>query len=226
MRTAEELGRAFPGVPVLLSGGVSAGAEVPVVPDGPALVIATPGAEPQAPSGYAAAALLDGTVALDRPELAAAEEAARRWFGAAALVRAGAPVVLVAPADQRAVQALVRWDPFGFADAEFADRLAARLPPAAVVAELTGAAADLADLLARIELPPGADVLGPVPLEPDRSPGSPSTGVDPAAVRAIVRVGPGGGSGLTDALRLGQAARSVRKLGAHVRIRIDPVDLG
>jgi primosomal protein N' (replication factor Y) len=89
MRTAEELGRAFPGVPVLLSGGVSAGSSVPVVPDSPVLVIATPGAEPPAPSGYAAAALLDGLVALDRPELAAAEEAARRWFGAAALVRAG-----------------------------------------------------------------------------------------------------------------------------------------
>ena len=44
-RTAEELGRAFPGVPVRTSGGQHVLAEVPAEP---ALVIATPGAEPVA----------------------------------------------------------------------------------------------------------------------------------------------------------------------------------
>ena len=42
-RTAEELGRTFPGVPVLSSGGDQVRA---TAPDGPALVVATPGAEP------------------------------------------------------------------------------------------------------------------------------------------------------------------------------------
>jgi primosomal protein N' (replication factor Y) len=58
-RTAEELGRAFPGVKVRTSGGDLV---LPRVPDQPALVIATPGAEPLAGPGlgYAAALLLDG----------------------------------------------------------------------------------------------------------------------------------------------------------------------
>ncbi|HJU98050.1 MAG TPA: primosome assembly protein PriA, partial [Jiangellaceae bacterium] len=56
-RTAEELGRAFPGVPVRSSGGSGVLADVP---DAPALVVATPGAEPVAAGGYAAAILLDG----------------------------------------------------------------------------------------------------------------------------------------------------------------------
>ena len=85
-RTAEELGRAFPGVPVLTSSGATVlrrvGAE-------PALVIATPGAEPPAPDGYAAAVLLDGWALLGRPSLRASEEALRRWMNAAALVRSG-----------------------------------------------------------------------------------------------------------------------------------------
>ena len=56
-RTAEELGRAFPSVPVRLSGGEDVLAGVPAEP---AVVVATPGAEPVAEDGYAAALLLDG----------------------------------------------------------------------------------------------------------------------------------------------------------------------
>ena len=92
-RTAEELGRAFPQVPVRTSGrdGVLAA----VGPE-PALVIATPGAEPVADGGYAAALLLDGWALLDPPDLRAGEEALRRWLAAAALVRpAGAGGLVV-----------------------------------------------------------------------------------------------------------------------------------
>ena len=85
-RTAEELGRAFPGVPVRTSGGQHVLATVPAEP---ALVIATPGAEPVAPEGYAGALLLDGWALLGRPSLRAGEEALRRWLNAAALVRPG-----------------------------------------------------------------------------------------------------------------------------------------
>ena len=65
-RTAEELGRAFPGVPVHTSG---AGAVLDRVAATPALVIATPGAEPVAEGGYAACLLLDAWASLDRPTL-------------------------------------------------------------------------------------------------------------------------------------------------------------
>ncbi|MYW17489.1 primosome assembly protein PriA, partial [Streptomyces sp. SID2955] len=54
-RTAEELGRAFPAVPVRTSGREHV---LDTVPDAPALVVSTPGAEPVAEGGYAAALLL------------------------------------------------------------------------------------------------------------------------------------------------------------------------
>src|SRR5690606_14366307 len=65
-RTAEEIGRAFTGVPVHTSGAATVLAEVP---DVPSIVIATPGAEPLAVGGYAAALLLDAWALLDRPSI-------------------------------------------------------------------------------------------------------------------------------------------------------------
>ena len=80
-RTAEELGRAFPAVPVRTSGRDHV---LDSVPDRPALVVSTPGAEPVAEGGgYAAALLLDGWAMLGRPDLRAGEEALRRWMQAA-----------------------------------------------------------------------------------------------------------------------------------------------
>ncbi len=106
-RTAEELGRAFPAVPVRTSGRDHI---LDGVPDAPALVVSTPGAEPVAEGGYAAALLLDGWAMLGRPDLRAGEEALRRWLAASALVRGqeeGGTVVVVAEPTERAVQALV-----------------------------------------------------------------------------------------------------------------------
>lgn len=67
-RTAEELGKAFPRIPVRTSGRDAVLASVPAEP---ALVISTPGAEPVAEGGYAAALLLDGWALLSRPDLRA-----------------------------------------------------------------------------------------------------------------------------------------------------------
>ncbi|MFC7572061.1 primosome assembly protein PriA [Klenkia terrae] len=83
-RTAEELGRAFPGAAVRVSGR---GSVLATVEAGPAIVVATPGAEPVVEGGYGAALLLDSWALLGRPDLRAAEETLRRWLNAAALVR-------------------------------------------------------------------------------------------------------------------------------------------
>jgi primosomal protein N' (replication factor Y) len=217
-RTAEELGRAFPRVPVRTSGrdGVLAS----VGPE-PALVIATPGAEPVADGGYAAALLLDGWALLTRPDLRAAEEALRRWLAAAALVRPageGGQVVVLADPSSRAVQALVRWDPEGFADRELADRLASRLPPAARMASLTGARPALTSLLEIAELPPGAEVLGPVAADGP-------TAADAPLERMIVRVPRAGGRALAEALHAAAGVRSARKEPGSVRVQVDPLHI-
>jgi primosomal protein N' (replication factor Y) len=213
-RTAEELGRAFPGTPVLSSGGRSVRREVT---DEAALVVATPGAEPIAPHGYAAALLLDTWALLGRADLRAAEEALRRWMAAAALVRgstAGGRVVLVGEAALRPVQALVRWDPVRFADAELAERAAVGLPPAMRIAVLTGAPSDVDDLVRRCRLPAGTQQLGPVAL------------ADDGGQRVILRIEAGAGAELAAAVAQAQGERSVRKDLGRVTVQIDPARFG
>ncbi|MEU4106877.1 primosome assembly protein PriA, partial [Streptomyces tanashiensis] len=137
-RTAEELGRAFPAVPVRTSGRDHV---LDSVPGRPALVVSTPGAEPVAEGGYAAALLLDGWAMLGRPDLRAGEEALRRWIDAASLVRGqpeGGTVVVVAEPTLRPVQALVRWDPVGHARRELAERAELGFPPVSRMAAVSG----------------------------------------------------------------------------------------
>jgi primosomal protein N' (replication factor Y) len=221
-RTAEELGRAFPGVPVRTSGrdGV-----LSRVPDEPALVVSTPGAEPVAGRGYAAALLLDGWLLLSRPDLRAGEEALRRWLAAAALVRPAAEageVVLLAPPASPAAQALVRWDPVGHAERELSERAAVGLPPAARFAALVGPAEAVRELLSLVGLPSRAAVLGPVQLTQERSAAADAR----PGERALVRVPAADGDALAAALHAGQAVRSARKAAHHVRVQVDPLELG
>jgi len=222
-RTAEELGRAFPRVPVRSSGG---GSDVlAAVPATPAVVVATPGAEPVADGGYAAALLLDGWALLARPDLRAGEEALRRWLGASALVRSapqGGQVVVVADPAHPAVQALVRWDPAGHADRELAERATLHLPPAAVVATLTGEASALQELLRAADLPDDVEVLGPVPA--DRAgPQAPDASEEH---RVLLRAPRRRRRDLTGALRAAAGVRSAHKAEGTVRIQVDPQEVG
>ncbi|MFC7307667.1 primosomal protein N' [Streptomyces monticola] len=231
-RTAEELGRAFPAVPVRTSGREQV---LDTVPDAPALVVSTPGAEPVADGGYAAALLLDGWAMLGRPDLRAGEDALRRWLGAASLVRpqgAGGTVVVVAEPTLRPVQALVRWDPAGHAVRELAERAELGFPPVSRMAAVSARPEALAEFLAAAELPGDAEVLGPVSVpvtEPGRPrrPGAPPPGEQ--WERVLVRVPPGSGAALAGALKTAQAARMARagrSEGDVVRVRVDPPDIG
>jgi primosomal protein N' (replication factor Y) len=213
-RTAEELGRAFPSVPVRTSGG---GHVLAAVGPEAALVIATPGAEPTVAGGYGAALLLDGWALLSRPDLRAGEETLRRWLNAAALVRPGregGTVVVMSEGDSPVVQALIRWDPGGFAERELADRATSGFPPAVRLGVLTGTAAAVGDFLRGAEFPPSAEVLGPVPFGRD------------GKARAIVRVPKASGTALAAALRAARGTRAARKDQDVVRVQIDPVDIG
>jgi len=233
-RTAEELGRAFPGATVRTSGG-----SAPVldrVPGRPDLVVATPGAEPPAEGGYGAALLLDGWAMLSRPDLRVAEETLRRWMAAAALVVPAADggrlgrVVVVADAALPPVQALVRWDPAWHAAAELAARTEVGFPPAVRMASVEGTAEAVAEvvdaLLGADGLvglgPPGVEVLGPVELDP-------VPGADPAAPlreRALVRAPRAQGRALAAALAAVAGQRSARKAPEPVRVRLDPPEVG
>ena len=169
-RTAEELGRAFPGARVRTSGG---DAVLDRVDGGAELVVATPGAEPVAAGGYGAALLLDGWTLLSRADLRAGEEALRDGSTPPPSSRADGQVVIAADAGVAAVQALVRWDPVGHAARELADRTELGFPPATRMASITGPAPAIQGLLAVAELPPSADRIGPVELDRPHRPGDP-----------------------------------------------------
>ncbi|WP_405095481.1 primosomal protein N' [Micromonospora sp. NBC_01412] len=211
-RTAEELGRAFPGVPVRTSGREEV---LTTVPGGAGLVVATPGAEPVAEGGYGAVLLLDSWALLTRADLRAGEEALRRWLGAAALARpagAGGRVVVVADGALAPVQALLRWDAAWFAARELAERRELGFPPAVRMASVTGLADAVADLLAEARLPEEAELLGPVPADGDRE-------------RMLVRVPRARAAALAGALHSAAGVRAARKAADPVRLQVDPLTM-
>jgi primosomal protein N' (replication factor Y) len=221
-RTAEELGRAFPHVRVRTSD--RDGVLSSVGPE-PALVVATPGAEPVAEGGYAAALLLDGWALLARADLRAGEEALRRWLNAAALVRcaaAGGVVVINAEPSSPPVQSLVRWDPDNAAERELSERTALRLPPSVRMVALSGDPEGLARFLELVELPEPVDVLGPVPASAGRADraGAPDPGD-----RFLIRVPLSRGEELVAAVRAAAGVRSARKEPSSVRIQVDPLEI-
>ncbi len=209
-RTAEELGRTFPQVRIRRS---SSGQVLTEIDDRPEIVVATPGAEPVAPQGYAAVVLLDTWLMLARADLRTAEESLRRWLNAAALVAPGGRVVAVGDPTHPALQALVRWDPGGFVEREIEERREARLPPSARVATITGEPGAVDDALTLLALPAAGEVLGPVPHG------------DSGDWRAVVRAPRSQGAALSRALGEMQRVRSARKLDA-VRVQVDPMALG
>jgi primosomal protein N' (replication factor Y) len=202
-RTAEELGRAFPGARVIVADG-----DHPLqhLGDAPALVIATRGAEPIPTGGYRAILLLDGERMLARESLRVGEDCLRWWCNAAALAAPGAAVVLVGVGGLVA-RALNSWQPEMLAASELADRRQLRFPPAVRAASVTGTDADVALALADLAGSDGVDVLGPVTTE------------DPL-VRAIVRLPYASGDEVARTLKAAivrNAARRRRPKGAAFR---------
>jgi primosomal protein N' (replication factor Y) len=217
-RTAEDLGRAFPGVRIIVADG-----EHPIlaVSSDPAIVIATRGAEPVAAGGYRAVLLLDGESMIARESLRVAEDCLRWWSNAAALTAHRAPVILVGVGGALA-SALATWRHSDYVRGELADRRTLRFPPAVRVATLTGEVDAVAHAVTTIPILP-ADILGPTEL-------------DDGLVRTIVRFEYSQGSEVAAALKaeiVRAAARRRRPVpgksltGARVpglRVRFDDVE--
>ncbi|MFD5214852.1 primosomal protein N' [Microbacterium sp. NPDC058345] len=204
-RTADELGRAFPGVRVIVSDGSH---PVTSVDDKPALVVATRGAEPLAPAGYRAVILLDGARMLQAPELRIGESCLRWWSNAAALAAQGAPVHLVG-VNGPVAKALATWSHSGYARSELEARAPLHMPPTARVAQIDGQPASVQRALDALKPlgVTGPAVLGPVPLDDD------------GRVRALVRFGYAHGSAVASALRAVVVADAAQNRRGRGRVR-------
>jgi primosomal protein N' (replication factor Y) len=217
-RTAEELGRAFPGARVVTSGGQQVRPSVPHTDR--TIVVATTGAEPvvegdpRSAPGYAAVVLLDTWLALARPSLRVREDALRRWMNAVALVAPGGRALAVGDPSDDALQTLVRWAPATFVSRELDDRATAHLPPVSRLVTITGDPGAVSDALTVFAAPEHAEVLGPMPVEDAPEEQS----------RVVVRVPYAEGDALSAACRELNRVRSARRLDP-VRVRVDPTDL-
>jgi primosomal protein N' (replication factor Y) len=226
MRTAEELGRGFPGKTVVTSSGDQVKA---TVGPGKSLVVATVGAEPVAEGGYAAALLLDGDSLLRRENLRAGEDTVRRWFNAASLVRPAAEdgLVIITASETSAVGALLRWDPAGYARRELSLRVELQLPPAVRIASLTGPRAAVEHFTAAVtaQLQPAGISLrtaGPAPVVLSGQPSPRRLGED---VRTLLFFPYAQAAAVTRVLRATRAAAAAKRAMEPVQLRLDGVDV-
>jgi primosomal protein N' (replication factor Y) len=203
-RTAEELGRAFAGTPVLWSQQEHVIANVDAQPR---IVVATQGAEPFAENGFAAVVILD--MATHSISLTASESLTRRGFAAAVRAKVGAPIVLTGDPGSRENQALARWDSPWFAGRELVDRAQAHLPPAARVALLIGDRDAVTNVASSAQEKVETRLLGPIEG-------------DPSQVFLMVRRAQG--RALTEVLNYIMRTRSADPKNSFVRIQIDPRD--
>lgn len=208
----DDIGRSFSGVPVLVSRPGKG--RVGLIDGASRLVIAHPGGEPFAVGGYEAAVILRAHMWANRTALWTVQEVMRQFLAAGALVKPQGRILVTNRIDPRLEQALVRWDPWGFAALDLREREAGHFAPAWRTALLQGQS--LGEVLAFLRQRfPEITVFGPVPAREN-----------PALSTAFVSVA------LRDSQDFGRALRAVelqnareRKSGSDaLRIVVDPPD--
>jgi primosomal protein N' (replication factor Y) len=167
-RAAEEISRAFPGFPVIISAGDVIKERVE---SKPSLVLATPGAQPLVDEGYAAVVVLDTTRFFSHTDINSQERARELIFETSSLIRPTGKVLLVIDDSHPIVAAVARWNIAPMLKRELADRAELNLPPtvtsAVLVLDATSApsiAAGLNKAKAEGRLPSSSQVFGPTQL--------------------------------------------------------------
>ncbi|MGJ9529010.1 primosomal protein N' [Actinotignum sp. GS-2025a] len=151
-RTAEEIGRAFPGVGIILSGAHSPEGIIGKVSQRPRIVVATPGAEPEAEGGFAAALVLDARYLLGEG-LGAETRFIRVLARVAARVRCageGGHMLVAGGAPPELLNRIARWELGEYAAELLEQRAELDLPPTATWVGITGASGDVRTYLAML----------------------------------------------------------------------------
>lgn len=251
-RTAEEFGKAFPGTGVVLSGAQSADGIIATVSAKPRIVVATPGAEPAAETGYAAALVLDSRF-LAGQGLGSETQFVRRAARAIVRVRparAGGHVMFVGGADPEAIAALNAWNLARLSRGLLKERAELQLPPTRRWVGVTGTQKDVRTFLALLraalmsQLVGSADSAAPaevekaldsvqVPLEAllvggvhELIPGVAMLGPAPAAreheLTVYLRVELSRAMELTTLTRMVYREYSAKNMGQALKVEVDP----
>jgi primosomal protein N' (replication factor Y) len=126
-RAAEEISRAFPGFPVIVSAGEVIKERVEKKPS---LVLATTGAQPEVEGGYAAVVILDGMRFFAHTDLRTQERARELFFETSSLISPKGSVLLVIDEAHPIVSAIARWNVAPLIKRELSERTELHLPPA------------------------------------------------------------------------------------------------
>jgi primosomal protein N' (replication factor Y) len=214
-RAAEEISRAFPGFPVVISAGDVIKESVD---SKPALVLSTPGAQPQVNGGYAAVVVLDAIRFFSHTDINAQERARELLFETASMVNVDGQVLLVLDDSHPVVAAIARWNIAPLLKRELADRDELMLPPsvssAVLVTDQAVAPVIVSGLKKALEdsrLPTSTRIYGPTLLPKGQA-------------KIVVHVSHGESSDLAKILHELQRKRSISKKDL-LTLRIEPYSL-
>jgi primosomal protein N' (replication factor Y) len=214
-RAQEEISRAFPNIPIILSFG-------DVIKDHieqkPCIVLATPGATPQVEGGYSAVVILEGLSYFSHDDLRANERATELFFEVAALVKRGGVVLLAIEDSHPIVSSLIRWNPSTIVRRELAQRAEISFPPSVNSAVMIIPTSQASPLVAGINraitdarLASDTRVLGP-------------TKIDSESSKVVILSSSDSRSSLTTFLHELMRRRSIAKK-SDSSLRIDPYSL-
>jgi len=214
-RAAEEISRAFPGYPVVISAGDVIKESVDAKP---ALILATPGAQPVVQGGYAAVVVLDAIRFFSHTDVNGQERARELLFETASMVSNTGQVLLVLDDSHPIVAAIARWNIAPLLRRELAERVELMLPPsvmsAVLVTEQSSAPAIVSGLKKALEdarLPSSTRIFGPTILAKGQA-------------KIVVHVSHEQSSDLAKILHELQRKRSIAKKDL-LTLRIDPYSL-
>jgi primosomal protein N' (replication factor Y) len=214
-RAAEEISRAFPGFPVVISAGDVIKESVD---SKPALVLSTPGAQPRVNGGYAAVVVLDAIRFFSHTDINGQERARELLFETASMVNVDGQVLLVLDDSHPVVAAIARWNIAPLLKRELADRDELMLPPsvssAVLVTDQAVAPVIVSGLKKAFEdsrLPTSTRIYGPTLLPKGQA-------------KIVVHVSHGESSDLTKILHELQRKRSISKKDL-LTLRIEPYSL-
>jgi primosomal protein N' (replication factor Y) len=214
-RAAEEISRAFPGYPVVISAGDVIKENVEAKP---ALVLATPGAQPYVHGGYAAVVVLDAIRFFSHTDVNGQERARELLFETASMVSNTGQVLLVLDDSHPIVAAIARWNIAPLLKRELTERVELMLPPsvmsAVLVTEQSSAPAIVSGLKKALEdarLPSSTRIFGPTILAKGQA-------------KIVLHVSHEQSSDLAKILHELQRKRSIAKKDL-LTLRIDPYSL-
>ena len=214
-RASEEIGRAFPNIPIVMSHG---DAMKDRVNDSKSIVISTPGAQPVAEKGYAGVVILDALTFFSHEDLASQERARELFFESSGLVRSDGDVIIAMEDTHPIVSAITQWNPSTMIQRELRERNELGLPPyghSALIRidteEASQLASGLRSSIAQGRIDADSTLLGPVEISPTQS-------------KIILRFSDNALTTTTQFLRELQRKRGIAKKSL-LYLRIDPYSL-